>query len=94
MTGAWLGAETSLCLLGWWDGASGPTGEHIPPCLPTRQLSLGQCCPWSRQAVLAALALSPGAFTLKHFLSYLRQTKAVFLLQTSAEQTAYGQERG
>lgn len=40
VSGAWPGAETSLCLMGWWDAASGLAGDHIPPCLLARWLSL------------------------------------------------------
>lgn len=92
VSGAWPGAETSLCLMG---GGMQPPGSLGTTFLHVYSLDgCPSCCPWSRQAVLAALALSPGAFMLKHFLSFLRQTKAVFLLQTSAEQTGRGRERG
>lgn len=66
-----------------------------PPSLPIYPLDGRPLCSlWSRQAVLMVLALPAAAFMLSHFLPYLRQTRAVFLQQTSAEGTGLAGKRG
>lgn len=87
-----LGAEASLHPRGRW---AQPWGSLQPPSLPIYPLDGRPLCSlWSRQAVLVVLALPAAAFMLSHFLPYLRQTRAVFLQQTSAEGTGLAGKRG
>lgn len=85
--------------VGWLQGIHSQVGGRgwvlKPPSLPIYPLDGRPLCSlWSRQAVLVVLALPAAAFMLSHFLPYLRQTRAVFLQQTSAEGTGLAGKRG